>query len=209
MAYHLKDGYTENPGPEYFVDSPTHDTGIVYQPDVYTLAEHIAELARVDTIVDLGCGWGDKLAAIHERHGDWHYVGIDFGPNIAHCTRNYPWGKWRDVSLEKRIRVPADAVIICADVIEHVANPTALLATLRHSQARAIVLSTPERDIQNGAEHNGPPLNPFHVREWNRAELCALLTGVGLIVRYAGLTRSCDRDDTPMATTVTILECPT
>lgn len=200
MAFCIKDGYVENPGVCYFVDDATATRGIVFQPDVYTFAEWVAETAGIRRIMDIGCGWADKLAGIHQRHADWDFVALDFGANIEHCRRTYDWGTWLEQDLEQPFLIGATgSVIICSDVIEHVADPTNLVRSMRMSGAEAIVVSTPERDVQYGAQHMGPPPNPCHVREWNGAELAAFLTEEGLTVRHVGLTRGNDRG-TAMAT---------
>lgn len=73
-------------------------------------------------------------------------------------------------------------LIICSDVIEHLVHPEHLMQTLS-SHLRfvpAMVLSTPERDLVRGILDTGPPANPSHVREWNRAELGRLLRKSGI-----------------------------
>ena len=51
-------------------------------------------------------------------------------------------------------------------------------------------ISTPERDLEYGVQHSGPPPNEAHVREWNRTELETLLKAAGLKVLHVGLTRA-------------------
>lgn len=194
MAFCIKDSYVENPGPVYFLDDPTATRGIVFQPDVYTFAEWAAQLAGVTTIYDIGCGWGDKLAALHQRRPDWTLVGVDYGANIAHCEDTYDFGAWLEHDLEKYFRLfGAGSVVICSDVIEHLVDPTNLLRSLKDSEANSIVLSTPERDLHHGYDHMGPSSNICHVREWNGVELRALLESHGFTVNHVGLTRGSDQ----------------
>lgn len=204
--YHLKDGYQEAPGPAYFLDDATATRGIVFQPDVYTLAEYLAHLSADWKIVDVGCGWGDKLAAMHERQEAFEYYGIDFGPNLAHCIAEYSWGEWIEADLEQAepFDVAENAIVICSDVIEHLADPTALLRALRNTPFTALVLSTPERDLCNGPDHMGPPPNLNHVREWNSTELRALLEEHGFAIPFLGLTRGNDQGSA-MATQIAVL----
>jgi hypothetical protein len=193
LRYGIKAGYEENAAPSYFVDQVTSEHGVVYQPDVYTLAEFLARQTSNPAIVDVGCGWADKLADLRERNPTWTFAGVDFGQNIEFCRRTYAWGRWIAADLEQGVplAVPG-AVVICSDVIEHLRDPLPLLSTLRGSQAHAIVLSTPERDLQHGRDHMGPPPNVHHVREWNSAELWEFLERGGLRVEHLGLTRSYD-----------------
>lgn len=195
MAYGIKQGYVENPGPVYFLDDVTTTRDIVFQPDVYTFAEWVA--ARPDdadpTVLDVGCGWGDKLAAMHERHPYWHFLGMDYGDNIRHCEQNYDWGMWIDIDLETIESTPPADVVICSDVIEHLVNPVPLVQALKATNAEAIIISTPERDVQYGYDHTGPSKNLCHVREWNAQELKGFLESEGLVIDHIGLTRGNDQ----------------
>lgn len=193
--YALADDYRENPV-HYFVDDVGQRRGIVYQPDVYTLAELVAELAGAHGLIDVGCGYADKLEAIHRRHPDWELLGVDYGHNIEHCRRTHRWGAWMEHDLETGLDVLAsNRVIVCSDVVEHLADPTRLLKSLKTAAAPAVVISTPERDVMYGQPHSGPPANLCHVREWNMAEFRKLLASAGLNVRWHGLSRSSDQDN--------------
>lgn len=193
MTYHIKDGYRENPV-AYFTDNLFVSRGIVFQPDVYTFAEYLAGSGDAAHILDVGCGQADKLADIRSRHEAWGFTGIDYGPNIDYCRATYDWGRWLTVDLEDPplLDYPG-SVIICSDVIEHLGDPRPLLGQLREAEAAAIVLSTPERDLQHGVKHNGPSPNVHHVREWNTTELRAFLEAEGFTIRFHGLTRSSDQ----------------
>lgn len=194
--YFVKDGYRHRPDPEYARD--TDDDGMVWQPDVYPEAARLARLLGATCIVDLGCGGGGKLAELHPR---FELVGIDLpGPNLEHCRRRYPFADWLDHDLEGLVALPVPeprlkaSLLVCSDVIEHLRRPDRLLVKLRSALdlARAVVLSTPERDLTWGPDHAGPPPNPCHVREWSRAELAAFLDDAGLVHRSMVLTRSND-----------------
>jgi hypothetical protein len=205
----IKAGYRHRDQACYFLDDVTATRGVVFQPDVYTFAEEVA--ARRDPlgreIVDVGCGWGDKLAAMHARRPAWSYVGIDFGANIEHCRVEHPFAEWIEADLERPLAfsplsVAPGAVVICSDVIEHLVNPNVLVESLRaFGPGTEIVLSTPDRDVNHGYDHNGPPPNLNHVREWNSAELVAYLEEGGLRVKHCGLTRGSDNSSV-MGTTL-------
>lgn len=202
----LPDGYRENPGC-YFVDDVTATRGIVFQPDVYHLAEALVEMIGAGVLIDVGCGWGEKLRSIALRHPDWKLVGIDHGANLEHCRASGDWAGWAERDLETidpdGLRAAAGSVIVAADVVEHLRDPVPLVRALARSGARAVVLSTPERELEHGARHRGPPPNPCHVREWTAAELRSFLVGEGLRVRFVGLTRGCDQSEI-RATTIVV-----
>lgn len=176
------------------------DDGVTWQPDVYRTAAAIAGALGAVRVIDVGCGRGAKLAALYPK---LEVVGIDYGPNIEHCRAAYPFGTWIEHDLEQSARPPlpdeqlGDAVIVCADVIEHLVNPTFLLETLAAwvPRSRAVLLSTPERELWAGVRHSGPPRNPCHVREWSMRELGQLLRATGMPYHSLGLTRSNDRTE--------------
>jgi 2-polyprenyl-3-methyl-5-hydroxy-6-metoxy-1,4-benzoquinol methylase len=86
----------------------------------------------VKRIIDIGCGRAGKLAAFA---GEFEIIGYDYGDNIAYCQQTYPNGQWHVADLETQI-VDAyftGSVVICADVIEHLVKPDALIETLRNA----------------------------------------------------------------------------
>lgn len=191
QTFFIKSGYVHRPVPDYFED--TVADGVIWQPDVYAAAACLARRLECTHLIDVGCGQAGKLAAMHP---EFKIIGADYGPNIENCRQRHPFGQWIETNLETSSSLPlaneitARSVVICADVIEHLQNPTALLKLL-HSlldHAPALVLSTPERDLCRGADHFGPPPNPAHVREWSREEMAALLRYHGFKVDFVGLT---------------------
>jgi glycosyltransferase involved in cell wall biosynthesis len=192
--YCLPARYRRRPQPAYFVDALD---GMICQPDVYPAAAALARTLGARTIIDVGCGSGDKLA---ELHPELQIVGLDFGENLAECRRRHPHGIWveHDLEAEEAPPIPpgiADgAVVICADVIEHMVSPERLLATLSRllEDAAAVVISTPERELVRGAGHSGPPDNPCHTMEWALREFEDLMASHGLVHGTCGLTRSND-----------------
>ena len=200
--YCIKDGYRCNPGPVYFLDDPKGE--IVFQPDVIPHAEALADERGLTKVIDVGCGWADKLAALHDRRPDWDLVGVDYGDNLEHCRQTYDWGTWLEADLEFRFDLDAtDAVVVCSDVIEHLVDPDNLVASLLGSGAAAVVFSTPERDIQHGRKHKGPSPNLCHVREWNLDELGAYLVRSGFTVTESALTRGNNAGDALSTSMVT------
>lgn len=190
--YFLKPGYRSRSAPEYFVDE---ELNAVWQPDVYPEAAALARRLGAGSIVDVGCGTAGKLAALHP---EFAVVGIDYGPNIEKCRERYDFGTWVEVDLDRDDSLLVDdfqdAVLVCADVIEHLVNPERTLRLLRGALdggARALLLSTPERELYNEPGHPGPPPNSAHVREWALDELRQFMASEGLD-GFLGLTRSND-----------------
>lgn len=197
--------YTARERPEYFV---AEREGIVYQPDVYAEAARLAREHGLGRVIDVGCGDGRKLAALHP---EFELVGIDYGENLEACRARYDFGTWVSHDLETSDELPVPAaqlrgsVVVAADVIEHLVQPQRLLAQLRAAQrvAGVVVLSTPERELVRGRGHLGPPGNPAHVREWTLPEFARLLRDAGFRGTL-GLTRSTDREPPELSTMLAI-----
>ena len=209
-AFFIKPGYQERSQPEYFQDSGLRRAGVVYQPAVYQLAAQLARRFCSSYVVDIGCGSGEKLAALHP---EFELIGVDFGSNLVECRRRYPFGRWIGWDLEAPDIIPlgpdvlSSCIVVCSDVIEHLLDPSNLLKNLKVflDHAAAAILTTPERDLVRGLGDFGPPANLAHVREWNLQEMELLLRSKGLHVGYAGLTFNNDRD-LEKTTSLVILE---
>lgn len=195
--YFLRPGYESRDKTAYFADA---DDGKIWQPDVYAEAAEIARRLGATKLIDFGCGEARKLVAQHPR---FEIIGVDFGPNLEACAERFKFGRWirHDFDSENALNLTEedlrDSVLISSDVIEHLLRPERLLKTLRTAltHARALVMSTPERNHTRGWDSKGPPENPCHVREWTRGEFEALLTHHGFEHSHVGLTRSHDQDD--------------
>jgi Glycosyl transferase family 2 len=193
--YRIKPGYTSREAPEYFVDLAEERTGVLYQPDVYARAVEVATRVGATWIIDLGAGNGDKLAAIPPS---FEILGLDYGPNVELARRRHPDGIWREHNFDRPGELPLTpdqlrrSIVVCANVIEQLIHPEHLLGNLREilRSARAIVISTPERDLTHGPDHVGPPTDRTRVREWNVEEFATLLEAFGFENGELELTRS-------------------
>lgn len=196
----IKDGYRPRLDNDYFEDRvPDGDEGVIHQPDVYPLAAILARRFDCTHIIDIGCGRAGKLV---ELHPEFQICGIDYGANIRYCRKHYRFGKWLrwDLNAAKLAKfnraLLKKSLIICSDVIEHLANPLHVLTTLEDwlRDAPIAILTTPERELVRGSSDLGPPANPSHVREWNLGELQRLLDSVGMHPLFHGLTVNNSRD---------------
>lgn len=188
--YGIKEGYTHRTEPSYFHD--TQPDGKCWQPDVLSIAIHLARLRGLKRLVDVGCGRGTKLIPYAREFG---ITGIDYGENVDYCRRVYAFGEWVSCDLEHETPMLEgeqlkQSMIICSDVVEHLCNPELLLLSLKMMLCCApfCVLSTPDRLRTYGHDHGGPPGNVHHTREWTLTELVAWLATYGLHTVWRGWT---------------------
>lgn len=186
-GYCIRVGYHHRSHPRPWQNEPTD--GRVWQPDVYV---HVADQARnhrLMTIVDFGCGLAGKLSALAAQ--GFSVLGLDQQSVIELTRKRYPDLDLRAVNLERLDFPVSDQTpwaAVAADVIEHLHEPEHLLRYL--VQAQVAVISTPDRILTHGHDHDGPPPNPEHVREWSAAEFQRLIIG------YLGKTHVCQFDHT-------------
>mgnify|MGYP001380660302 CR=1 FL=1 len=146
----------------------------IYQFPVYKFLSQYISKNNYRCVIDIGCGVSKKLEYLHKIHPKLEIIGIDQDEPIQYCKKNYNFGKWysddfEDTKLSTHIK---SKLIICSDVIEHLANPDLLLDYIKNkleNNGHAII-STPERDLLWGPNCNHSP-NKYHVREWNSSEL--------------------------------------
>jgi 2-polyprenyl-3-methyl-5-hydroxy-6-metoxy-1,4-benzoquinol methylase len=185
--------YSRRSSNQYFVDLPTSQVEGIWQPDVYPFAAALARRMGVRTIVDLGCGSGEKVAGLSD---EFETIGVDFGPNLRAAREVFPHLSWMDLDLESDLSplTPhlSESLVICSDVIEHLQDPRSLLRFLSASVGglHGIVMSTPERGRARGPRDLGPPANPAHTMEWSLEEFGSLLEANGLHPLVHGYTRN-------------------
>jgi|ERR1035437_6858132 hypothetical protein len=168
MSWCLKWDYTER---EVAAACSDDDNEIIYQPDNYKLAELVAKACKSTWLIDLGPAKGLKAAAL-----SLPVTGVDFYPHSAviNVVKH---------DFDSPEPIPLDgmyATVIASDVIEHLRDPTLFMRKVLALGADALVISTPDRLLAYGYDHNGPPSNPCHCREWTHTEFEEFLRGFGL-----------------------------
>ncbi|HEY5578762.1 MAG TPA: class I SAM-dependent methyltransferase, partial [Acidimicrobiia bacterium] len=190
-TYFIKDGYvhrsvnvTLEAEPAAYWNRLRIHTGSYFQQAVYRYAAALVERRSLSSVLDVGCGVGHKLAR-HIRPVADRVVGIDQPTCIEVARRKYRDLEFASADLDEAVESGLGTfdLIIAADVIEHLAEPDALLRLLDvHSHPDTwVVLSTPERDVLRGEENLQSPKRE-HLREWNHDELLAYLVASGFRV---------------------------
>lgn len=185
--YGIRDGYQHREHPEYFHD--VQSDGKLWQPDVLPIAAHLARRAGLKSLVDIGCGRGEKLLPYG---GEFDITGFDYGDNILFCKNYMPFGRWFDHDLEQGLSFfyPYEYMAICSDVIEHLTDASRLIEDLAKTDfnTSALILTTPDRERVYGYDHSGPPDNVHHTVEWTLPELRTFLSAYLPALAWAGWT---------------------
>ena len=168
-SYFIHEGYQHRRAPQYFDATSSTDD---WQDEVYRFAREIASQFNLRSVIDIGCGSGYKLLKYFR---DYETIGIDVPETCAVLRKRYPGRQWA-VSDFSATTVPKADLVIASDVIEHLPDPDSLLQYILRIAPRYVILSTPDRNLLRLGTHNGPPLNPTHLREWSMAELHAYLS---------------------------------
>lgn len=161
--YSIKPGYRHASKAEPFDDRSNTDE---WQREVYELAGELMNANGLTKVIDVGCGSGYKLVHLL---GQFNTVGIEIDPAFDFLRQKYPSRQWLNFNEVNPEELTAD-LVICSDVIEHIADPDELLSFLARIHSKQFLISTPERDAVAGVKHSGPPRNPAHYREWNQSE---------------------------------------
>lgn len=186
--YFLPSDYTHNEavtfdqGETEYWDEDRLRTSSSYQAAAYRWAEQILRGEGLARIADVGCGAAAKLAALHARNPHIETVGYDQPNAIKFCRQHYTFGRWHPIDLDVPGEVEPQAydLIVCSDVVEHLAEPDNLLDVLKQlsGEDTLVLLTTPERERLRGKNCRHSP-NRYHVREWSEKELRTYLEDRG------------------------------
>ena len=198
----LPDAYRTNPaasadrdGTPYWNGGLT-DNDIRFQVPVYRLAARRARQLSPGLVMDIGCGSGDKLAEFFGT-SPARIVGVDQDSAIRFARDRFPSIEWLSGDLDAEqfwteLTEFRPDLVICADVIEHLVDPAALLRRLHHLIGDGLlILSTPDRASLDHADPLGPPGNRRHIREWTADELSKFVAAAGFrtVARHHVLPR--------------------
>jgi len=190
--FFIKNNYKINTKDKARQDDFTENTVEYEQPDVYSFVKHLAQRCNIKYIIDIGCVYHYQTT---ELYPEFQIIGIGCGENLQYCMKQYKFAKWIDVDFTNKITISIseeilkESIIVCADIVEHLDNPTHLIELLRRflNYSPYAILTAINRDHKN-TNDDGRPLNSQHVREWNFSEFNQLvsenfnLSNIGLTI---------------------------
>lgn len=124
--YINRKNYTHNLKPNYYLDHGVGD--LRYQLATYYVAGELARRYHARYLIDMGCGSGVKLSSYRN---EFHLIGIDYKTNVKNAKRDFPFMELIEANLEQdgdcsvtiSPHILMQAVVVSADVIEHLVNP--------------------------------------------------------------------------------------
>lgn len=101
--------------------SPEHTLEEAQQHKIRLLIDKL-DLAPEHSVLDVGCGWGTLLEAIHDRHG-CRVHGISLAEKqLEHCRRTLPEGRFDYLDYRQLEGVETYDRIVSVGMIEHVGS---------------------------------------------------------------------------------------
>ena len=151
-----------------------------FQIPVYEAAARLIKESRIERVVDLGCGDGQKLAMLVNKPG-LDIVGADIDDaKLRHAAAIMPNGHFVNMDIEEKLATGfnefnTDDLVIVADVIEHLTKPFEFLKNIPDDVT--CIISTPDvstigKDIK---------VNSDHKNGWTKEEFRELLIKAGFI----------------------------
>lgn len=170
--YNIMPGYRHRKTPIYFDDTATADS---WQKEVYQYASQVMLDKKLSSVYDIGCGSAFKLITYL---GQFETIGCDVPETVKFLREKYPDRRWETANFEDRHPTFPD-LVVCSDVIEHVADPDELIAFIKNKRPKYVILSTPDRELfyaRYSRFRIGPPRNPAHLREWSFSEFARYIS---------------------------------
>ena len=128
------------------------------------------------TVLDAGCGEGFIAGYLKQRHPDWQITGVDASAAAidyaqAHfgTAATFQTGDVRALPFEDG----AFDVVLCSEVLEHLARPCAAVRELKRVARQRVVLTVPREPYFDALSRLGRWLgrspDPGHVNFWTKS----------------------------------------
>ncbi|HEY2258597.1 MAG TPA: class I SAM-dependent methyltransferase [Solirubrobacteraceae bacterium] len=155
--------------------------------------DELFRLADPDSVLDVGCGEGVLTAQWARRLGSGPVVGIDLeDPKLEAewSARRGPANLEFRAMAAERLQYGDDQfdLVAATEVLEHVAQPRAVLAEMARVAGRWLIVSVPREplwralNVARGAYLRELGNTPGHLNHWSRGAFVGLLGGYGQVV---------------------------
>lgn len=132
----------------------------------------------VQTILDVGCGSGENLAAL-ARDGRYRLTGTDLSPEaLAMTRRKVPEVKTSVLDVQRDRLPDTYDLVMSIQVLEHLPDDRAALSNMAAMSSRFVFASTMAGRMRRSEAHIG------HVRNYRWDELREKMENAGISVRW-------------------------
>lgn len=100
-------------------------------------------------LMDIGCGMGHLIKALHERFPSLTYTGVDISSKtIEELKKRLPFAEWKAADIQKPMTPEAFGlhdIVVCSEVLEHCEHDSAVRENLLRLSAPGgfVVISVP------------------------------------------------------------------
>jgi 2-polyprenyl-3-methyl-5-hydroxy-6-metoxy-1,4-benzoquinol methylase len=120
---------------------------IHYSPAPFHRRRLILQLAAArpfETVLDIGCGNGELLQALHPLRPAAHLAGVDISPQVIEANRKcWPSDEFYTLDIAAAHLPATFDLVICAEVLEHIADYPQALRNMRSMCRGYLILTTP------------------------------------------------------------------
>jgi SAM-dependent methyltransferase len=150
----------------------------------FTALEQLVRKTRAASVLEVGCGEGIPLHMLSRALEGSDAVGIDIlAEKLKVGSANIPQVPLAAASVyELPFETGRFELVICCEVLEHLAEPEAALAEIDRVGAEWFILSVPNEplwrvlNMARGAYWSGLGNTPDHIRHWSPAAFKGLLS---------------------------------
>jgi len=139
--------------------------------------------------LEVGCGEGVLLRQMRLTRPDANHIGLDISWPDLKCARENAAGCGLVLGTTFRLPFPSRCfdLVVCCEVLEHLAEPSLALTELTRVSRRHLLLSVPLEplwrvmNICRGAYLHRLGNTPGHVNHWSRAAFVRFVSGAARI----------------------------
>lgn len=132
MSYDYETFWDEYEGSGAYNPSQMHRFRILLK-EIGALLGHLDAPSGVK-LLDVGCGMGHLIHALHRKYPSLQYSGIDISSKtIEALKQKFPFASWKSADIQKPMdpaEFGAHHIVVCSEVIEHCEKDNAVLENL-------------------------------------------------------------------------------
>jgi SAM-dependent methyltransferase len=137
----------------------------------------LAGIGGFGSLLDVGCGIGLNILSIRRKFASAKLSGTDLSPTILDMARRYvgpdPTISFAVLDIANEVLPAQFDVVLCNQVLEHVADDRAAIANLAAMCGRHLLITVP------GGRFNSTSRLVGHHRHYSRANLVELVSETG------------------------------